>query len=91
MASYGYFPTYALGNLYAAQFFAAARKAIPDLSEHIRRGDLRPLLDWLRTNIHQHGQCYRAGELVQRISGQPLSPEPFFEYVRAKYFPIYGL
>lgn len=91
MASYGYFPTYALGNLYAAQFFAAAKKAIPDLPAHIRRGELRPLLDWLRANIHQHGQRYRAGELVQRVTGQALSIEPFLEYIRGKFFPVYGL
>ncbi len=91
MGSYGYFPTYALGNLYAAQFFAAAKMAMPDLPERIRRGELRPLLDWLRSNIHQHGQRYRAGELVQRVTGQPLSIEPFLGYIRGKFFPVYGL
>jgi carboxypeptidase Taq len=91
MGAFGYFPTYALGNLYAAQFFETASKAIPDLSGHIRKGSFRPLLDWLRENIHRHGQLYRANELVQRITGRPLSIEPFLSYVKAKFSPIYGL
>jgi carboxypeptidase Taq len=91
MGAFGYFPTYALGNLYAAQFFETASKAIPDLPGLIRKGTFRPLLDWLRENIHRHGQLYRAGELVQRITGRPLSIEPFLAYVRAKFSPIYGL
>ncbi|HKQ48755.1 MAG TPA: carboxypeptidase M32 [Phycisphaerae bacterium] len=91
MGAFGYFPTYALGNLYAAQFFAASRKAIPDLSDRIRRCDFRLLLDWLRTNIHAHGQRYRPAELVQRVTGAPLSIEPFMDYLRTKFSPIYGL
>ncbi len=91
MGAFGYFPTYALGNLYAAQFFDAARRAIPDLKERIRRGEFRPLLDWLRTHIHQHGQRYRATELVERVTGEPLSIEPFMNYLREKFLPIYGL
>jgi len=91
MAGFGYFPTYALGNLYAAQFFAAAHKAIPDLTERIRRGEFRTLLEWLRENIHRHGQRYRADELVQRVSGAPLSIEPLMAYLRGKFGPIYGV
>jgi carboxypeptidase Taq len=91
MGAFGYFPTYALGNLYAAQFFAAAKKAIPDLSTRVRGGDLGALLKWLRVNIHGHGQHYRAGELVQRVTGQALSIEPFLNYIRGKFFPVYGI
>ncbi|MEK6644586.1 MAG: carboxypeptidase M32 [Planctomycetota bacterium] len=91
MGAFGYFPTYALGNLYAAQFFAAAGRSIPDLNGHIRRGEFTPLLEWLRENIHRHGQMYRASDLVQRVTGSPLSIEPFLDYVRTKFSPIYGL
>lgn len=91
MGAFGYFPTYALGNLYAAQFFDAAKKAIPDLPDQIRAGRLRPLLDWLRETIHRHGQRYRAADLVQRVTGKPPSIEPFLAYVREKFSPIYGL
>jgi carboxypeptidase Taq len=88
---WGYFPTYTLGNLYAAQFFAAANQAIPDLDERIARGDLRTLLDWLRANIHRHGKRYRAVELVEVVTGQPLSPQPYIEYLKRKYRSLYGL
>ncbi len=91
MGAFGYFPTYALGNLYAAQLFDAAKKAIPDLDGNIRAGRLRPLLDWLRENVHRHGQRFRAADLIQRVTGKPPSIEPFLAYVREKFFPVYGL
>ncbi len=88
---FGYFPTYALGNLYAAQFWATLRTALPDLDDRLARGDLRTLLDWLRQNIHRHGQRYRPGELVEVVTGRPLSHLPYIEYLHAKYKPLYGL
>ena len=91
MGAFGYFPTYALGNLYAAQFFAAAERDIPNLMDDFSRGLFGDLLGWLRSNIHQHGQRYRAGELVERVTGSPLSIEPFLSYIRAKFSPVYGL
>ncbi len=91
MGAFGYFPTYALGNLFAAQFFAAASRAMPDLQDQIRQGDFTSLLEWLRVNIHLHGQRYRANELAQNITGTPLSIEPFMTYLREKFSPIYGL
>jgi carboxypeptidase Taq len=91
MGAFGYFPTYALGNLYAAQFCETARKALPDLDGQLRRGDMRPLLGWLRTNIHQHGMRYRAAELVQVVTGRPLSHQPFVDYLKGKFRPLYGL
>ncbi len=90
MGIFGYFPTYALGNLYAAQFFAAARARLPDLDGQIRRGELQPLRAWLRENIHLHGQRYRAAELAERVSGQPLTHRAFIDYLTAKYQPLYG-
>lgn len=87
----GYFPTYALGNLYAAQFFEAAACDLPDLLGAIGRGELIPLREWLRDKIHRHGRRYSAAQLVQRVTGAPLSPEPFLAYLRSKYRPLYGL
>jgi len=87
----GYFPTYALGNLYAAQFFAQAQAELGDLDEQVGRGEFAPLREWLRWNIHQHGQCYTAAELVQRVTGCPLSHEPLMDYLRGKLGPLYGL
>ena len=91
MGIFGYFPTYALGNLYAAQFFEAARRALPDLDDQIARGEMLPLLAWLRENIHRHGMRYRADELVKLVSGRPLSAQPFVDYLQAKFKPLYGL
>ncbi len=87
----GYFPTYALGNLYGAQFFAQAQSDLPGLQDAFARGEFAPLLDWLRTHIHQHGRRYRAHELVEVVTGKPLSHEPFMAYLRAKYGPLYQL
>ncbi|MFQ5463536.1 MAG: carboxypeptidase M32, partial [Phycisphaerae bacterium] len=91
MGALGYFPTYALGNLYAAQFFEQARKDIPDLEDHIRNGRHQPLRTWLRENIHMHGRRYGAGELVERVTGRPLSIKPFMDYITGKVSDVYGL
>ena len=91
MGAFGYFPTYALGNLYAAHFFAAAQRAIPDLDEKIRGGDLNPLREWLLTSIHRQGMRCRANELCEKVTGLPLSTGPFMEYVNTKFKAIYGL
>lgn len=90
MGIFGYFPTYALGNLYAAQFFEAAREALPNLDGEIGAVRLMPLLEWLREHIHRQGKRYRAAELVERVTGKALSHEPFIEYLRGKYQPLYG-
>ena len=91
MGTFGYFPTYALGNLYAAQLFGAAREAIPDFFVRIGRGEFGTLREWLRTNVHRHGQRYRAAELIHRLTGRPLSVQPFMDYIHLKYGPVYGL
>lgn len=91
MGVLGYFPTYALGNLYAAQLYVTAERQLGDLPDQIRRGDFAPLLGWLRDNIHQYGRRFRPADLVERVTGRPLSIEPFLEYVRARFSPLYGL
>ncbi|MEC9002781.1 MAG: carboxypeptidase M32, partial [Planctomycetota bacterium] len=87
----GYFPTYSLGNLYSAQFFAQAAEDLGDLEDMFSRGEFMPLKNWLQEKIHQPGKCYRAAELVERITGQPLSHEPLLAYLRAKLEPLYGI
>ncbi len=91
VGSFGYFPTYALGNLYAAQFWAAAKRQVPGLEEKIASGDTRVLLDWLRKNVHRHGKRYSAGELVKRVTGKALSEDYFIRYVKEKYGSVYGI
>jgi len=86
----GYFPTYALGNLYSAQFFGKAQADIPDLMDQFKLGDFSQLLAWLRKNIHCHGSRYRARELGKKVTGQSLSHKPLIDYMTRKYGEIYG-
>lgn len=90
-AAIGYFPTYALGNLYAAQFWEKINQDIRDLPARVARGDFAPLLTWLRENIHVHGRRYRAADLCRHVTGKPLSADPFMRYIEGKIRPIYGV
>jgi carboxypeptidase Taq len=89
--SFGYFPTYTLGNLYAAQFFAKAQVELGDLDEQIRRGELLPLKQWLNRKIHREGQRHRAADLVVAVTGEPLSPRYLLRYLADKLGPLYGV
>ena len=89
--SFGYFPTYSLGSFYAAQFFAAAEKNIPNLGSSITKGNYKPLLEWLRMSIHVHGRRFTSEELCERICGQPLNIDYFINYANNKYKAIYNL
>jgi carboxypeptidase Taq len=87
----GYFPTYALGNLYAAQFYEQVVADLGDPAAHFRRGEFAPLLDWLRSNIHQHGQRYSASQLVERVTGRPLASEALMRHLQGKFGELYRL
>ena len=87
----GYFPTYALGNLYAAQFFDQAKQDISGLEDQFRQGEFSSLLTWLRENIHQHGRRYSSSELVERVTGSPLQHDALIGQLQEKYGEIYGL
>lgn len=86
----GYFPTYALGNVIAAQLWNAARAALPDLDDHFAAGDCAPLRDWLREHVHRHGRALMPAEIVERATGGPLDPQPFLDYLETKYSALYG-
>ncbi|MAT98439.1 MAG: carboxypeptidase [Anaerolineaceae bacterium] len=88
---FGYFPTYALGNLYAAQFYEAAVSQNPTIAEEMAQGKTGALVAWLRENIHQHGRKFTPAELVQKATGGPLTHEPFMRYVTKKFSEIYEL
>ena len=89
--SFGYFPTYTLGNLYAAELYAAAESELGGLDAQLARGEFRPLLEWLREKVHRQGQRYPAAELVARVAGRPPSHAPLIDYLRGKLAPLYGL
>jgi carboxypeptidase Taq len=89
--SIGYFSTYALGNLISAQVWEKVRKDLPDLEGSIRAGKFDGLLQWLRENIHRHGRKFDPQDLVQRVTGSRITPEPYMRYLTTKYSEIYGL
>lgn len=83
--SFGYFPTYALGNLYSAQMFELIKLQIPNLDQKIRNGNFLEIKIWLNQNVHQHGMKYSGSELIKNISGKDLSEQSFVNYLKAKF------
>jgi carboxypeptidase Taq len=87
----GGFSGYTLGNIIGAQLFAKAREALPALDDQIAAGEFAPLHEWLRVNLYQHGRKFTPNELLERITGGPLSTGPWIAYVRRKFGDIYHL
>jgi carboxypeptidase Taq len=80
----GYFPTYTIGNLMAAQQWRALSDELPSIDASIAAGDFAPLREWLRDNIHRHGRKFTSRELLQRVTGEELQVEPFLSYLETK-------
>jgi carboxypeptidase Taq len=91
MGILGYFPTYAIGNLISGQLWERIQADIPDLDEQIRRGEFGDLLDWNRENIHRHGAKFDPQELIERVTGSTIKPEPYLQYLTGKFAEIYKL
>jgi carboxypeptidase Taq len=87
----GYFPSYMLGNLYAAQIFNTIKKEIPDLEGKIAQGELLPLREWLKEKIHRFGRIYEPKELLERVTGEGPNPGYFMDYTTTKFEEIYEL
>lgn len=90
MGSFGYFPSYALGNLYGAQWWDAMGDQGLDPKAAVERGDLGLILDWLRANVHKPGAAYQPAVLVERVTGKPLDASHFVRYLNEKYAEVYG-
>ena len=88
--SLGYFPTYAIGNIYAAQLYEAAKKTHPQLEQEIARGKFDLLREWLKKNVHEVGGKYFADEIVKKVCGQGLNPQVYISYLKKKYGELYG-
>jgi carboxypeptidase Taq len=86
---FGYFPTYALGNLYAASLWAAAGRAMPELDANVKKGEFAALRTWLREKVHQQGFLHHAEDLVKNVTGQGLTDQDFIAHVKAKYSALY--
>ncbi len=87
MGFIGYFPTYLLGALKAAQFFDAAKRARAELLPSLAEGEFAPWMDWLRDNVHQHASFYSAGELLERATGSPLQATALIGHFQERYRP----
>lgn len=83
--AWGYFPTYTLGALAAAQIFDAAKVAAPDIMPALGHGNFTPLMDWLRRNVHEQGSRFATDELIAQATGRPLDAETFKRHLRTRY------
>ena len=90
-SGFGYFPTYTLGNLYAAQIYAALRKAHPDFDERLATGDTMFILNWLRERMYSVGSIYQTETLIERVTGEAPNPAYFAQYLNGKFAQIYDL
>jgi len=89
--SFGYFPSYTLGNIISVQLFIAAQQAHPNLTDQFREGQFAHLLGWLRKHVHHHGRKFLPKDLLMRATGSPLTPEPYLAYLQKKFGEIYGV
>lgn len=87
--SFGYFPSYCLGNMIAAQLWECLQQTFPKLDEEISQGEYGTILQWLRKEIHSKGKKYDTEKLVEKVTGKPLSPKPLLKYLEQRYGPIY--
>ena len=88
---FGYFPTYTLGNIYAAQFYDKAHADLAGLDDSFARGEFTQLLNWLRHHVHRHGQRYWPRWLVEQATGARPDTRPLISSLRRKYGELYGL
>lgn len=87
---FGYFPTYALGTVLAAQIWQRVHNRFPDLDDQLARGEYLGVREWMRENLHQYGRKFTPRETIARVAGGPIDPEPFLRYVTAKVEELYG-
>lgn len=85
MGGFGYFPSYTLGNIYAAQIFEAFEKQFPSWEEKIQSGDLSFIKKWLNESIHQYGRMYSSKEILQKITGHEITTKPYLNYLKGKF------
>ncbi|MDQ0915472.1 carboxypeptidase M32 [Paenibacillus sp. V4I5] len=89
--AFGYFPSYALGNMYAAQFTHTLRKELPNFDSLIADGNLVPIKEWLTDKVYQHGKLLTPNEIIREVTGEELNPEYLVQYLEEKYQTVYGI
>ncbi|GGF80563.1 carboxypeptidase M32 [Paenibacillus albidus] len=88
---FGYFASYSLGNMYAAQILNTLRKELPELENLIAAGNLLPIKEWLTDKIYRHGQSLTPSQIIEQVTGEPLNPDYLADYLEAKYTELYKL
>ena len=89
--SFGYFPTYAIGTIYASQLFKKLTEINSNISSEVEQGNFENIINWLRENIHKHGRLMTADEIIKNVCGEGLNSKVFISYLKEKYFPLYGV
>jgi len=88
--AFGYFPSYALGNIYSGQILATMEKGLSDWKTQISSGNFQNIKQWLAKNVHNHGNLYDPADLIRRITGEELNVKPYLNYLHKKYSKLYG-
>ncbi|MCK4332131.1 MAG: carboxypeptidase M32, partial [Thermoplasmatales archaeon] len=89
--SFGYFPTYAIGTIYASQLFKKLSEENPNICNEIEQGNFANILVWLREHVHKHGRLMTAEELIKNTCGEGLNSKVFVGYLKDKYYPLYDV
>ncbi|SFL74039.1 carboxypeptidase M32 [Salibacterium qingdaonense] len=89
--AFGYFPSYALGYMYAAQFYHAVRRDIPEFDTHLREGNLAPVKQWMTNHVHQYGKKKTPAEIIKEATGESINPDYLLDYLETKYRNLYSL
>jgi len=89
--SFGYFPTYAIGTIYASQLFKQLENENPNINNEISLGNFKPILDWLREHVHKFGRLMTADEIIKNTCGEGLNSKVFIAYLKNKYYDLYDL
>jgi carboxypeptidase Taq len=87
---YGYFPSYALGNIYSGQILARIKEDIQDWRSQLAQGNLKNVKGWLGKNVHSLGDLCDPAELIEKMTGKKLDAKPYLEYLEEKYSALYG-
>jgi len=88
---FGYFPTYALGNILSLQLYDKALQERPEIRDQLARGETTGLREWMTEKIYRHGRKFQPAELVERATGEPLQSRAYMKYLQTKFGTLYGL
>jgi len=86
---FGYFPSYALGNVYGGQILAMLQRDMPSWKEQVAKGNFLPIRQWLTKNVHSYGSLYDPPDLIKKIAGEEISVKPYLDYLNEKYSKLY--